>query len=345
MIQMRAVVITSPGDPDVLELHERPIRDPGRGEVRVRVRAAGLNRADLLQRRGLYPPPPGWPEDIPGLEYAGAVEAVGEGVDYWKLGDPVMGLVGGGGYAEYVVVPEREAVRIPEGLSFEEAAAVPEVFITAHDALFTQLGLGLGERLLIHAVGSGVGTAALQLAKIAGATILGTSRSVWKLERALELGLDVAINSSIEDVAEAVRRETEDLGVDAILDLVGGPYLATNIDALAPKGRVIIVGLTAGRSAELDMGAVLRKRLQIVGTSLRMRPLEEKISAARAFDRDVGRLLASGVVRPIIDRVFPIEDVADAHAYMESDSNFGKIVLTTTPPGESLDRIPFSVDL
>lgn len=330
MIEMRAVVIKSPGDPDVLELHERMIRDPGRGEIRVRVGAAGINRADLLQRRGHYPLPPGWPEDIPGLEYAGEVDAVGEGVDSWKPGDRVMGLVGGGGYAEYVVVPEREAICVPDRLSLEEAAAVPEVFITAHDALFTQLDLGLGERLLVHAVGSGVGTAALQLAKVAGARVLGTSRAGWKLERARELGLDVGIDASVEDVAEAVRRETDGLGVDAILDLVGGPYLASNIDSLALKGHLIIVGLTAGRSAELDMGAVLRKRLHIVGTSLRMRPLEEKISAARAFDRDVGELLATGAVRPIIDRVFPMEYAADAHAYMEADANFGKIVLTTT---------------
>jgi len=330
MDEMRAVVITKPGDPEVLAIQRVSISKPGRGEVRVRVRAAGINRADLLQRRGLYPPPPGWPAEIPGLEYAGAVEAVGEGVGLWQVGDRVMGLVGGGGYAEYVVVPEREAIAIPERLSYEEAAAIPEVFITAHDALFTQLGLGLGERLLIHAVGSGVGTAALQLAKVAGATAIGTSRAEWKLERACELGLDIGIDASQGDVAEAVLRETGGEGVDAILDLVGGPYLTTNIDALALKGRMIIVGLTAGRSAELDMGAVLRKRLHVVGTSLRMRSLEEKISAARAFDRDVGELLATGRVRPIIDRVFSMEDVAEAHAYMESDANFGKLVLRIT---------------
>ena len=247
----------------------------------------------------------------------------------WQVGDRVMGLVGGGGYAEYVVVPEREAIAVASRLSYEEAAAIPEVFITAHDALFTQLRLGLGERLLIHAVGSGVGTAALQLAKVAGAAVIGTSRAAWKLERAQELGLDVGIDASQEDVAEAVLRETGGVGVDAILDLVGGPYLATNIELLAVKGRMTVVGLMAGRSAELDMGAVLRKRLHIVGTSLRMRPLEEKISAARAFDRDVGELLATGRVRPIIDRVFSMDDVAEAHRYMESNANFGKLILTT----------------
>ena len=330
MDDMRAVVIIEAGDPEVLAIQRVSIREPGRGEVRVRVRAAGINRADLLQRRGLYPPPPGWPAEIPGLEYTGDVEALGEGADLWQVGDRVMGLVGGGGYAEYVVVPEREAIPVPDRLSHEEAAAIPEVFITAHDALFSQLRLGLGERLLIHAVGSGVGTAALQLAKAARAKVIGTSRAAWKLERAQELGLDAGIDASQEDVAEAVLRETGGEGVDAILDLVGGPYLATNIDTLALKGRLIIVGLTAGRSAELDMGAVLRKRLHIVGTSLRMRPLEEKISAARAFERDVGESLATGTVRPVIDRVFSMEDVVEAHRYMESNANFGKLVLRIT---------------
>lgn len=328
MIQMRAVVIKSPGDPDVLELHRRPIRDPGRGEIRVRVKAAGVNRADLLQRRGLYPPPPGWPEDVPGLEYAGEVEMVGEAVDSWKPGDRVMGLVGGGGYAEYVVVPEREAVRVPDRLSFEEAAAVPEVFITAHDALFTQLRLELGERLLIHAVGSGVGTAALQLAKIAGVTVLGTSRSDWKLERARELGLDTAIDSSSQDMAEVVRAETGGAGVESILDLVGAPFLAANLESLAVKGRMIVVGLSGGRSTEIDFGTVLRKRLRIFGTALRMRAIEERIAAARAFDRHVGPLLESGRVRPIIDSVFPIEEAVAVHQRMEENANFGKLVLT-----------------
>ncbi len=324
---MRAVVITTPGGPGVLKLGEAAIPQPGRGEIRVQVKAAGVNRADLLQRRGLYPPPPGWPADIPGLEYAGVVESLGDGVRSWKVGDRAMGLVGGGGYAEYVVVPEREAIRVPEAMSFEEAGAVPEVFITAHDALFTQLGLRLGERLLIHAVGSGVGTAALQLAKVAGATVFGTSRSAWKLERARELGLDVAIDSSQQDVAELLRRETDGAGVDAVLDLVGGPYLAGSLEGLAVKGRLIVVGLTAGRTTEVDLGIVLRKRLRILGTSLRMRPLEEKIAAARAFDRDVAGLLASKRVRPIIDKVFPLEAAAEAHRHLESNANFGKLVL------------------
>ncbi len=331
MNEMRAVVITEPGGPEVLDMKQVTIREPEEGEVRVRVYAAGVNRADLLQRRGHYPPPPGWPADIPGLEYAGQVESLGEGAGLWQVGDRVMGLVGGGGYAEYVVVPEHEAVAVPEPLSWEEAAAIPEVFITAHDALFTQLGIARGERLLIHAVGSGVGTAGLQLAKAAGVTVIGTSRAAWKLERARELGLDMGIDASREDVIEAVRRETNGAGVDAILDLVGGSYLTGNIESLALKGRMIIVGLTAGRTAELDMGAVLRKRLHIIGTSLRMRTSEEKVSAARAFDRDVSGLIATGKIRPVVDRVFQMEDVAEAHAYMESDTNFGKLVLNMPP--------------
>ncbi len=328
MAKMRAIVIREPGDPEVLEMKKIKKRDPGRREIRVRVHAAGVNRADLLQRRGLYPPPPGWPAEVPGLEYAGEVEAVGEAVELWKPGDRVMGLVGGGGYAESVVVQEREALAIPPLLSFEEAAAVPEVFITAHDALFTQMHLELGERLLIHAVGSGVGTAALQLAKAAGATVIGTSRAEWKLERATDYGLDVLINTSEQAFPEMVSQATAGQGVHAILDLVGGPYLAGNIESLTEKGRMIVVGLTAGRTAEIDLGAILRKRLCIIGTSLRFRPLEEKIEAVRAFDHDVGSLLATGRVRPVIDRIFEFEEAVEAHRCMEADENFGKLVIS-----------------
>ncbi len=334
MVEMRAAVITAAGGPEVLVIKRVMIRDPGRGEVRVRVRAAGVNRADLLQRQGRYPPPPGWPTEIPGLEYAGELEALGEGVEGWSVGDAVMGLVGGGGYAEYVVVPEREVVAKPASLSCEEAGGAPEVLVTAHDALFTQLGLAGGERVLIHAVGSGVGTAALQLAKAAGASVIGTSRSAWKLERALELGLDVAIDVTREGIGEVVRRETDGEGVDVVLDLVGGPYLAASLESLASRGRMIVVGLTAGRSAEIDLGSVLRKRLMIVGTSLRGRPSEEKIAAARAFDRAVVPLLARRQVTTVLDKVFALEEAAEAHRTLESNANFGKVVLRLkSPPG------------
>jgi NADPH2:quinone reductase len=326
-MEMRAIIIAGPGGPEVLRLGRVPRPDPGRSEIRVRVRAAGVNRADVLQRRGLYPAPPGWPVDIPGLEYAGEVDALGEGAAMWEPGDRVMGLVGGGGYAEFVVVPEGEAIAISEALPFVEAAAIPEVFITAHDALFTRLGLAAGERLLVHAVGSGVGTAALQLASAAGAMVYGTSRSAWKLERARELGLDLAIDASKEGFAETVLRETGGRGVEAVLDLVGGAYLAGNLECLALKGRIVVVGLTAGRMAEIDLGAVLRKRLTILGTSLRTRPPDERIAAAHAFDQHVGPLLESARVRPILDRVFAFDDAAEAHSRMEANANFGKIVL------------------
>lgn len=325
---MRAILITEPGEPDVLRPGDAPTPEPGRRDIRVRVHASAVNRADLLQRRGQYPPPPGWPEDIPGLEYAGTVETVGPGVQRWSPGDRVMGLVGGGACAEYVVVHEREALPVPERLSFAEAAAVPEVFITAHDALFTRLGLGAGERLLIHAVGSGVGTAALQMARRAGATVLGTARTAWKLDRAVqELGLDVAIDADTEDFVARVLEVTDGAGVHAILDLVGGAYLAGNLRILTTLGRQVVVGLPSGRTAEIDLGALLRKRLTIVGTALRSRPLEEKIAATRLFERHALPFLADGSIRPILHDTLPMEDAAAAHRLLESNDTFGKVVL------------------
>ena len=324
---MRAIVITEPGGPEVLEIQERPTPEPGPSQIRVRVRASALNRADLLQRRGAYPAPAGAAADVPGLEYAGEVDAVGEGAGLWAVGSRVMGIVGGGGHAEYVCVHEREAMRVPHNLSWEEAAAVPEVFLTAYDALFRQLDVQMGERVLIHAVGSGVGTAAVQLARVAGATTLGTSRTAEKLDRARELGLDVGIDASAGDWAASVERETGGEGVSAILDLVGGGYLEENLRVLAPRGRAIVVGTIAGRKAELDLGLLLRKRLRLVGTVLRSRPLEEKIALAREFSESVLPLFASGRVRPIVDRVFEFARVREAHALMESNDSFGKIVL------------------
>lgn len=325
---MRAIVIARPGGPEVLELRDVPTPEPGPGQLRVRAAASGVNRADLLQRRGAYPAPPGWPADIPGLEYAGTVDAVGEGVSGFHVGDRVMGLVGGGGYAEQVVAAEREVLPVPDSLPLEAAAAVPEAFITAHDALFTQLRLAGGETLLVHAVGSGVGTAGLQLAQATGVRVLGTNRSEWKLERARGLGLDVAIRAGEgRDWAEEVLRATGGRGVDAILDLVGGDYLRGNIRVLAPRGRLIVVGLVAGRSAELDLGAVLSKRLTLQGTALRSRPPGEKAETTRAFAREALPLLADGRVRPIVDRLFPPEAAPRAHERMEQGQNFGKILI------------------
>jgi NADPH:quinone reductase len=324
---MKAIVITRPGGPEVLEEQERPIPEPGRNEIRIRVHASALNRADLLQRLGGYPAPVGSPADIPGLEYSGEVDALGEGAGMWRVGDHVMGIVGGGGHAEYVCLNEREAIRIPAAMSWQDSAAIPEAFLTSFDALFRQIGLSIGERLLIHAVGSGVGTASVQLAAAAGAQVIGTSRTPSKLERARQLGLTAGIDSSHPDWVERVSHLTNGQGVDAILDLIGGDYLAGSLRALAPRGRLILVGLTAGRRAELDLGVILNKRLRIVGTVLRSRPLEEKVALAREFSDRVVPLFEAATIHPVVDRVFSFSDIQTAHRLMESGTNFGKIVL------------------
>ena len=325
---MKAIVITKPGGPDVLELQEHPVPEPAAGEILVRVRAAGVNRADLLQRLGQYPAPFGAPANIPGLEYAGEVAALGMGARAWKVGDRVMGLVPGGAYAEFLTTHEALALRAPAAWPFELAAAVPEVFITAYDALMRQMLLKAGERLLIHAVGSGVGTAALQLAASIHARTFGTSRSAEKLERARQLGLEVPIDTSREDFVEVVRRETGGQGVDVVLDLVGGPTLAGNVQVLARAGRMIVVGLTGGRSAPIDLGAVLSKRPTIVGTVLRARTLDEKIAVTTAFAQDILPLLEAGMLRPVLDASFALAQAAEAHRRLESNATFGKLVLT-----------------
>lgn len=307
-------------------MEERPAPEPGVGQIRVRVRASALNRADLMQRRGQYPAPPGAPPDIPGMEYAGEVDALGPGATLWHVGDRVMGIVGGGAHAEYLSVHEREAMPAPRRLSYEQAAAIPEVFLTAYDALYRQLAVTLGERVLVHAVASGVGTAALQLGRLAGAIVVGTSRSRAKLEKARALGLEHAIDASGDWVGE-IERTIGPSGIHAVLDLVGGDYVRGNLRALASRGRLVIVGLTAGDRAELDMGVVLRKRLRLIGTVLRSRPLEEKIALAREFAERVVPLFESEQLRPVIDRVIPFARIGAAHALLESNDTFGKVVL------------------
>ena len=324
---MRAVIITSPGGPDSLAIEERPDPEPGPGDVRVRVVASALNRADVSQRLGRYPAPAGFPPDIPGLEYAGEVDAVGEAVTLWKGGERVMGIIGGGAHAELLSVHEREVMRVPDNLTWEEAAAIPEVFLTAYDAMFSRLHLRAGETLLIHAVGSGVGTAALQLATVAGVTTIGTSRTPEKLERARSLGLGHGIDTSEIGWDERVLELTGGEGVPAILDLVGGNYLVSNLKLLSSRGRIVLVGLTAGATAELDMRMMLRKRLKIEGTILRARSLEEKITLAREFSGTMLRFFESGKLRAVVDRVLPFERVAEAYEEMEANTNFGKIVL------------------
>lgn len=328
--KMRAVVIVSHGGVEGLEVREveRP-PDATADRVLVRVRAAALNRADILQRKGHYPAPPGTVQDIPGLEFAGEVAEVGSEVRRLRVGTRVFGITAGGAQAEYVLAPESTLLEIPSNLDWAEAAAVPEAFITAHDALLTQAHLEMGERVVVHAAGSGVGLAAIQLARACGATVYGTSRTSAKLERARGYGLDevVAVGSDPKLFAEAVREWTGGAGVEVILDLVGGSYLAANLDALAMMGRLMLVGTTAGASATLDFGIVMRKRLSIIGTVLRPRSIEEKARATRSFSSHVVPLLEREAVRPVIDKVYPMDEVRAAHERLESNLSFGKIVL------------------
>jgi NADPH2:quinone reductase len=330
MLAVKIVSHEGGGRLEVCEV-ERPSARADR--VRVRVRAAGLNRADLLQKRGRYPAPPGAPADIPGLEFAGEVEQAGEDARAWRLGQRVFGITAGGAQAEYVVVPESHLAEIPDGLSFEEAAAVPEVFVTAHDALFTQGALRTGERVLIHAVGSGVGTAAAQLARAAGAgAVYGTARTRAKVERAREFGMDegVVVSGEPRAFAEAVRGWTKGAGVNVLLDLVGAAYLDANLEALAPRGRMLLVGTLGGASARLDFGRVMAKRLRLTGTVLRARSAEEKAAAVRRFAAEVVPLLARGSVRPVLDSSFGLSEASTAYARLESDETFGKVVLKVT---------------
>jgi NADPH2:quinone reductase len=327
---MRAITITSFGGVEGLEMREVADAPRATGDrVRVRVRAAGLNRADILQRLGRYPAPPGYPQEIPGLEFAGEVAELGDEVRRWKVGDRVFGIIGGGGQAEFVTLPESHLAEIPANLDWAGAASIPEVFITAHDALFTQCDVKMGERVLIHAAGSGVGTAAIQLVRAAGAFAYGTSRTADKLERAREFGLteSVVVGDDPMTFASAVKRWTSDVGVNVILDLVGAAYLQANLEAIGAKGRLIFVGTTSGAKAEIDYSVVMRKRLAVMGTSLRTRSIEEKATATRLFAEQVVPLLASGAVRPVIDRVFNMEEVRAAHERIESNESFGKVVL------------------
>ena len=328
---MRAVVITAFGGTEGLEIREVETPLPSAADmVRVRVRATALNRADLLQRLGRYPAPPGAPKDIPGLEFAGEVDLVGKDVRRWKPAQRVFGITAGGAHAEYVVVPESHLAEVPGSLTWIEAAAVPEVFITAHDALFTRANLLAGETVLVHAAGSGVGTAAIQLARAAGARVFGTSRTEDKLERAKQYGLSgsVAVADAPESFMAAIQEWTNGRGVDVIIDLVGAAYLEANLKALAPLGRIVLVGTTSGAKGTLDLGMMLRKRATMVGTVLRARSKEEKAVATELFARKVVPLLANGDVVPVMDRVYQLDQIREAHERLESNESFGKIVLT-----------------
>jgi NADPH:quinone reductase len=325
---MKAVVISEPGGPQVLEIRDVAAPDPGANEVLVKVMAAALNRADLLQRAGKYPAPAGVPKDIPGLEFAGEVVSLGEGASRWKPGQRVFGIVGGGAQAQFVTAHEDVLAEVPSNLSWNDAAAIPEAFMTAHDAL-SQAGLKQGESVLIHSVGSGVGLAAVQLARAQGAVPFGTSRSADKLEPARRCGLEagLVLKEDLTALAQFAKEHTNGRGFDVALELVGGRYVGGTLPAMALKGRMMLIGTVAGSLAEINLGLVLAKRLRLTGTVLRARPLVEKIALNQAFEDDVLPLLAAGKLHPVIDKVFPMEEVRAAHERLESNATVGKVVL------------------
>jgi putative PIG3 family NAD(P)H quinone oxidoreductase len=323
---MKAIVASAPGGPEKLELAEIADLTPAEGEIAIDVKATALNRADLLQRRGVYPPPPG-ASSVLGLECAGVVSALGPGVSRARVGERVMALLAGGGYAERVVVHERLALPIPERLSFDEAAAVPEAFLTAQEVLFELGRLRAGECVLVHAAASGVGSAALQLARESGARIVAVA-SGPKLERIRPLAPGARfVDRTSEDFVSAVREASDGRGADVIVDFVGAAYAARHAECLATLGRHVIVGLLGGTKGELDFGRMLARRQTLVGTVMRTRPLADKTAVVERFRREWLHRLADGRLKPVIDSVFALEDVAEAHARMEANENIGKIVL------------------
>jgi putative PIG3 family NAD(P)H quinone oxidoreductase len=323
---MKAIVLASHGGPEVLTLREVPDPEPGPDEVVVQVVSSALNRADVLQRMGLYAGPRA-EHEVPGLELAGRVVRRGERAERWQVGDAVMGIVGGGAHAEQVVVHERQLVTVPDALPLADAGAVPEAFMTAWDAMVVLGGLTPGGTVLVHAGASGVGTAAIQYAKAIGCRVVATA-SAGKLEACRSLGADVAVDYRSQDFAQVCR----DLGgVDVVLDLVGGDYLAGNVQAVKVKGHIVLVGLVGGGSTTAPLGQLLSKRVSLTGTVLRARPLEEKIAVAQRFSREVLPFLAAGTCRPVVDRRYPLAEVADAHRRIESNETVGKLVLDVTP--------------
>jgi NADPH2:quinone reductase len=325
--RMTAIAISTPGGPEVLVPEERPVPTPGPGEILVKVAAAGVNRPDVMQRRGLYPPPKGAP-DIPGLEIAGEVVALGPHAKRWKLGDKVMALVIGGGYAEYCVAHEGHALAVPEKLSLVEAGAVPETFFTVWHNVFERGALKPGETLLVHGGTSGIGTTAIQLAKSFGATVVTTTGSPEKCEAARKLGADTAINYKTEDFVAVTKAATGGRGADVILDMIGGDYIGRNYEAAAVEGRIVQIAFQDSPRATVDFTRLMLKRLHHTGSTLRSRSVEDKAGIARAIEADVLPLLATGRVKPVIDSTFPFAQAAAAHGRMESSVHIGKIVLT-----------------
>ena len=325
---MKAVYINEFGPDLDLSIRDVDRPEPGNGDVLVRVHAAGLNRADLIQAAGRYPPPAGYSPRIPGLEFAGEIAEASIGVENWSVGSRVFGITSGEAQAEYLKIPASMLAGIPDNLSYTEAAGVPEAFITAYDAVFSQCGLIAGETMLVHAVGSGVGLAALQLAKAVGVSVVGTSRTADKLDRCREFGLEHGILVDGDpEFAASVAEFTGGSGANVILDLVGAAYFEENVASLAMGGRIIVVGLTSGSRSAVDLGLILAKRAQIKGTFLRARPLDEKVDVLKAFNDNVIPLLAGGQIRPNIDRVFAATDAVDAYRYLASNQSFGKVIL------------------
>ncbi|HVM39608.1 MAG TPA: NAD(P)H-quinone oxidoreductase [Acidimicrobiia bacterium] len=319
---MRAAVVAD----GAVRVEEREIARPVADQVLVRVHGAGLNRADLLQRMGLYPPPPGAPADIPGLEFAGVVEEVGDGVHGLNPGDRVFGIVAGGGQAEYVLTLESHCARVPESVDLVEAGGVPEAYLTAHDALFTHAGVHPGLTVLVHAAGSGVGTAVTQLAACIGCRVIGTARTPEKLDRARELGLDEGVVAT-GDVEELIRAIENVGSPDVVIDLVGGGYFEVDVAVAAPRARIVLVGAIAGARATASILPIMNKRLHIMGTVLRSRPAHEKAAATHAFAGHVTPLLAAGTIGPVVEAVMPLDRVEDAYELLASDATFGKVIL------------------
>jgi len=326
-----AIEIGEFGGPEVLRPVERPVPEPGLNEIRIRVHAAGVNRPDLMQRQGKYPPPPG-ASDIPGLELAGIVESVGPVVEgessRWAPGDKVCALVAGGGYAEYVVAPSPQCLPVPSGMTLVTAAAIPETYFTVWTNVFQRGQLATGETILVHGGSSGIGTTAIQLAKAFGATVYATAGTDEKCRACEQLGAHAAINYKSTDFVDAVSQLTSGRGVNVILDIIGGDYLARNLRTLAIDGRLVQIGLQGGSRAEIDLRVVLQRRLTLTGSTLRNRPVAEKAAIAREVEKHVWPLLGSGTVKPLVDRTLPLDQAAEAHRLLESGEIVGKVVLT-----------------
>jgi putative PIG3 family NAD(P)H quinone oxidoreductase len=323
---VKAITIPEPGEADALVPADVPTPDPAHDQVRIRVAAAGVNRADVMQRKGFYPPPPGAPE-YPGLEVSGTVDALGEGVDGWRVGDEVCALLAGGGYAEYVCVAAGQVLPVPSGVSLEDAAALPEVVCTVWSNVFMTANLLPGQTLLVHGGSSGIGTMAIQLAREVGARVAVTAGSAEKLEACRTLGAEVLVNYREQDFVEELRTATAGAGADVILDNMGAKYLARNVDALAVNGRLVVIGLQGGARAELDLGMLLRKRGAVIATSLRARPAPEKAAIVAAVREHVWPLVESGRVEPVVHSRHPLGEAAAAHRELEGSGHIGKILL------------------